>query len=67
MTRWKNCPAVEHETGKPSGAWVFRDTRVLVTALLENLKDGVSLIQFLDWFREVARQVSGKYPICTIR
>jgi uncharacterized protein (DUF433 family) len=50
MTSWRNCPAVEREQGKLSGAWVFRGTRVPVTALFENLKDGASVEQFLDWF-----------------
>ena len=50
MTTWENCPAVEREPGKLSGLQVFRDTRVPVTALFENLKDGASLEQFLEWF-----------------
>lgn len=50
MTNWRNCPAVEREPGKLSGAWVFRGTRVPVTALFENLKDGASVEQFVDWF-----------------
>ena len=50
MTTWENCPAVEREPGKLSGAWVFRGTRVPVTALFENLKDGASVDQFLEWF-----------------
>ena len=50
MTSWEHCPAVEREKGKLSGAWVFRGTRVPVTALFENLKDGASVDQFLEWF-----------------
>ena len=29
---------------------VFRGTRVPVSALFENLKDGASIEQFLEWF-----------------
>ncbi len=35
---WSQCPAVESIPGKVSGAWLFRDTRVPVSAIFENLK-----------------------------
>ena len=38
MPDWSQCPAVERDTGKVSGAWVFRGTRVPVAALFENLE-----------------------------
>ena len=50
MTNWKTCPAVERRPEKLSGAWVFQGTRVPVSALFENLKEGASIGQFLDWF-----------------
>ena len=52
MTDWETCPA--RVAGTCGGAWVFRDTRVPVTALFENLKDGATLDQFLAWFPGVA-------------
>ena len=55
MTSWKTCPAVERDPEKVSGAWVFRGTRVLVSALFENLKDGATVEQFLEWFPGVER------------
>ena len=36
---WSQCQAVESVAGKVSGAWVFRGTRVPVSAIFENLKD----------------------------
>lgn len=36
---WANCSAVESVPGKVSGAWVFRDTRLPVATVLENLED----------------------------
>jgi len=33
-----------------SGAWVLRDRRIPVAALFENLKDGVSLAEFVELF-----------------
>ena len=50
MTNWEKCSAVERDHGKLSGAWVFRGTRVPVSALFENLKDGATVEQFLEWF-----------------
>ncbi|MDY7015606.1 MAG: DUF433 domain-containing protein, partial [Cyanobacteriota bacterium] len=41
---------IERHPTKVSGAWVFRGTRVPVAALFENLKDGASVDQFLEWF-----------------
>ncbi len=47
--------AVERHPAKVSGALVFHGTRVPVSALFENLKDGASVDQFLDWFPGVTR------------
>ena len=46
---------IERHPAKVSGAWVFRGTRVPVAALFENLKDGASVDQFLEWFPGVTR------------
>jgi uncharacterized protein (DUF433 family) len=35
---WSQCPAVESVPGRLSGAWVFRNTRMPVSAVFENLK-----------------------------
>ena len=56
MTTWKTCPAVERDPQKISGAWVFRGTRVPVSALFENLRDGATMEQFLEWFPGVERE-----------
>jgi len=47
---WVNLDAVETHRDKVSGAWVFRRTRVPVAALFENLRDGATVDQFLEWF-----------------
>jgi uncharacterized protein (DUF433 family) len=46
---------LERSPDKVSGAWVFRGTRVPVSAFFENLKDGASIDQFLEWFPGVSR------------
>ena len=53
MTNCETCEAVERRPEKLSGAWVFQGTRVPVSALFENLKEGASTEQFLDWFQGV--------------
>ncbi|MBM5785746.1 MAG: DUF433 domain-containing protein, partial [Cyanobacteria bacterium K_DeepCast_35m_m1_288] len=47
---WADCPAVEQDPQRVSGAWVFRGTRIPVAALFENLEDGVSLVEFVELF-----------------
>jgi uncharacterized protein (DUF433 family) len=55
MLDWTTCDAVERNSEKQSGAWVFRGTRVPVSGLFENLEGGATLDQFLVWFPGVAR------------
>ena len=55
MANWETCEAVERHPKKVSGTWIFRGTRVPVSALFENLKDGASIVQFLEWFPGVER------------
>jgi uncharacterized protein (DUF433 family) len=52
---WGNLPEIERDPDRVSGAWVFRGTRVPVTALFENLRDGTTVDQFLQWFPGVSR------------
>jgi len=50
MKYWSNCPEVERDPHKVGGAWLFRGTRVPVSALFENLEDGAPLADFIAWF-----------------
>lgn len=56
MVDWSSCEAVERDHDRYSGAWLFRGTRVPVTALFENLEDGASIDQFVEWFPGIALQ-----------
>ena len=56
MLDWSHCPVVERSADKVSGAWVFRDTRVPVKSLFENLEDGATVDDFLEWFPGVRRE-----------
>ena len=55
IKQWETLDAVERNPDKVSGAWVFRGTRIPVAALFENLRDGASIEQFLEWFSGVKR------------
>jgi len=50
MIDWSSCPAVEQAPERYSGGWVFRGTRVPVTALFENLEDDAPIHLFIEWF-----------------
>jgi uncharacterized protein (DUF433 family) len=52
---WSQCPAVESIPGKVSGAWVFKDTRMPVSAVFENLESGASIEEIMEWF-DVSRE-----------
>jgi len=56
MLEWNTCPAVERTPERVSGAWVFKGTRVPVKALFENIEEGASVDEFLEWFPGVTRE-----------
>lgn len=53
---WSQCAAVESVPGKVSGSWVFRGTRVPVSAIFENLKCS-SVDEVLENFHVTREQV----------
>lgn len=52
---WSTCPAVESVPGKVSGAWVFKDTRMPVSAVFENLEDGVTIDELIELYDGLTR------------
>jgi uncharacterized protein (DUF433 family) len=56
MLDWSTCSAVERVPGKVSGALVFKNTRLPVRALFENLEGGARVDDFLEWFPGVCRE-----------
>ena len=56
MLDWNTCPAVERTPERVSGAWVFKGTRVPVRALFENIEEGASVDDFLEWFPGVTKE-----------
>ena len=47
---WKSVPE------KMSGAWVFRNTRLPVAAVFENLEDGVTIYELVELYDGLARE-----------
>lgn len=54
---WSQCLDVESVPGKVSGAWVFRDTRMPVKLVFENLEDGMSIDEIIEQYDVTREQV----------
>ncbi len=52
---WSRCPVLESKPGTQGGAWVFRGTRVPVTAILRNLSE-LSVPELSQEFPSVRRE-----------
>jgi uncharacterized protein (DUF433 family) len=55
---WSQCPAVESIPGKVSGAWVFKDTRMPVATVFENLEAGLTVEEVMDEFSITREQIN---------
>jgi uncharacterized protein (DUF433 family) len=55
---WSQCPAVESIPGKVSGAWVFKDTRMPVAIVFQNLEAGASIEEIMEWFDLTREQIT---------
>jgi uncharacterized protein (DUF433 family) len=54
---WSQCPEVESIPGKVSGAWVFRNTRMPVSVVFDNLEAGATIDEIVEWFDVTPAQV----------
>lgn len=54
---WSQCAAVESDPGKVSGAWVFRNTRLPVATVIENLED-LSVEEVMEQFDVTREQIT---------
>ena len=55
---WSHCPAVESVPGRLDGAWVFRDTRMPVSAVFANLEAGASIGDIMEQFDLTREQIN---------
>jgi uncharacterized protein (DUF433 family) len=54
---WSQCPAVESVPGRRSGAWVFKDTRMPVATVFENLEAGSDINEIVEQFHVSREQI----------
>ena len=47
---WSQCPIVESVPERLNGAWVFRDTRLPVSVVFQNLEAGATVDEIAEWF-----------------
>ena len=55
---WSQCPAVESVPDRVHGAWVFRDTRMPVALVFENLEAGVNVDEIMEQFDVTREQIN---------
>lgn len=55
---WFQCPAVESIPGRVSGAWVFKDTRMPVATVFENLEAGLTVEEVMEEFTVTREQIN---------
>lgn len=53
---WSQCPAVESVPDRLSGAWVFKNTRLPVATVFENLED-LSIEEVMEQFDVTREQI----------
>jgi uncharacterized protein (DUF433 family) len=58
---WSQCPVVESVPGKVSGAWVFKDTRMPVATVFENLEAGLIVEEVMEEI-SVTREQMHRHP-----
>ncbi|MBS1833054.1 MAG: DUF433 domain-containing protein [Acidobacteria bacterium] len=58
LVDWSQCPAVESVPGKVSGAWVFKDTRMPVATVFENLEAGLTIEEVMEEFAITREQIN---------
>ena len=54
---WSRCPAVESVPDRRSGAWVFKNTRMPVATVFENLQAGSDIDEIIEQFHVTREQV----------
>jgi uncharacterized protein (DUF433 family) len=54
---WSQCPAVESVPDRRSGAWVFKDTRMPVATVFENLEVGTSIEEIIEQYDVTREQI----------
>jgi uncharacterized protein (DUF433 family) len=61
---WSQCSAVESVPGRRSGAWVFKDTRMPISTVFENLESGATIDEIMEWFDVSREQIIRRVGVC---
>ena len=54
---WSQCSAVESVPDRRSGAWVFKNTRMPVATVFENLEVGASIEEIIEQYDVTREQI----------
>jgi uncharacterized protein (DUF433 family) len=54
---WSQCAAVESVPDRLSGAWVFKNTRMPVSAIFENLEAGSDIDEIIQQYHVTREQI----------
>ena len=55
---WSQCRDVESIPGKVSGAWVFKDTRLPVATVFDNLEADLTVEEVMEEFAVTREQIN---------
>ena len=58
---WSECSGVESDPEKMSGAWVFRGTRFPISTVFENLEQGATIDDILEWYQGLTDSKSRRW------
>jgi uncharacterized protein (DUF433 family) len=61
---WSQCAAVESVADRRSGAWVFRNTRMPVATIFENLELGTSVAEIIEQYDVTREQIQAVLEFC---
>jgi uncharacterized protein (DUF433 family) len=50
MLNWSQCRLIESDPEKHHGAWVFKDTRLPISLVFENLARGATIPNIVEWY-----------------
>jgi len=66
---WSQCPAVESVPDRRSGDWVFKDTRMPVATVFENLEAGSDIEEIVEQFHVTREQIQAvlEFAACSLK
>ena len=56
MVDWSKCPLVESDPERVHGAWVFKNTRIPISIVFENLATGATVENIVTWYPGMTKE-----------